>query len=402
MRGVVSVYRESPALCLKCMAQNLFNFWCAGRTPQSTIMNFAVQLPYLLLAALGGFLGVKGGKGAIIGPMVLIVCYFMAVHDPILAQARYSVPLLPFISILATRGLLETLRKPADLRVGEELSRQTQSSGLAHCSAEKRLKPLSAAHLSATKGEIWLSIVIPAYNEEARLPRTLTETVRWCTTQDFDFEIVVVDDGSIDGTLRLAREFEGGDPHVRTLACPHRGKGAAVRAGILHSKGQLMLFMDADGATPLGEIPKLLTAIQAGNDVAIGSRAVQHTSPARVKTSLHRRFIGRVFSRVVNLFGVRGIADTQCGFKMFRREAALSVFSVQRIWGFAFDVEILFIARRMALSIAEIPVNWVAQSGSKVNLFTDSIKMLRDIAVIRWLHRNSRSEWRRPEISTAD
>ena len=183
--------------------------------------------------------------------------------------------------------------------------------------------------------------------------------------------------------------FEESDVRIRALACPHMGKGATVRMGILNAKGRFILFMDADGATPLNEITKLLAAIEDGYDVAIGSRVVQHPGEVEVKTSIHRRMMGRIFAFFVNLFAIKGIADTQCGFKMFRREAAVEIFSRQKTVGFAFDVEILFIARRLSLSIAEVPVNWVAQPGSKVNLVTDSIKMLWDISHIGWLHRNS-------------
>jgi dolichyl-phosphate beta-glucosyltransferase len=240
------------------------------------------------------------------------------------------------------------------------------------------------------KDEVELSIVIPAYNEQARLPRTVLETIQWSTTKQLRFELLIVDDGSKDETLRLARLFEESDSRVRAIACPHMGKGATVRIGMLNAKGQFVLFMDADGATPLSEIPRLLAAVQSGTDVAIGSRVVDRPGDVEVRTSIHRRLIGRTFAFFVSLFALKGIADTQCGFKMFRREAATAIFSRQKTAGFAFDVEILFVARQLTLSTAEIPVNWVAQPGSKVNLAIDSMKMLWDIAWIRWLHRNSK------------
>jgi dolichyl-phosphate beta-glucosyltransferase len=249
----------------------------------------------------------------------------------------------------------------------------------------------------ARRGDIQLSIVIPAYNEQARLPRTVLETIRWCTTRNLDFELIIADDGSRDETPALGRLFEESDTRIRALVCPHMGKGGAVRMGMLNAKGRFILFMDADGATPLNEIPKLLAAIQDGHDVAIGSRVVQRPGEVEVKARLHRRFIGRVFAFFVNVFAVEGIADTQCGFKMFRREATAAIFSRQKTVGFAFDVEILFIANRLSLSIAEIPVNWVGQPGSKVNLVTDSIRMLWDISRIRWLHRNFQSS---PSLTT--
>lgn len=235
--------------------------------------------------------------------------------------------------------------------------------------------------------EIELSIVIPAYNEQARLPRTVLETIKWCSTRNLEFELVIADDGSRDATLAVARLFEENDGRIRALACPHMGKGATVRMGVMNARGRVILFMDADGATPLDEIPKLLAAIESGYDVAIGSRVLQQPGEVEVKTSVHRRLIGRVFAFFVNLFAIEGIADTQCGFKAFRRAASEAIFARQKTVGFAFDVEILFIANRLGLSISEIPVNWHAQPGSKVNLVTDSIKMLWDISHIRWLHR---------------
>lgn len=239
----------------------------------------------------------------------------------------------------------------------------------------------------APRENIHISIVIPAYNEQARLPRTVLETLRWCSGNNVNFELIIVDDGSQDQTLALARLFEESDHRIRALACPHMGKGATVRMGMLNAKGRLVLFMDADGATPLDEIPKLVAAMEEGYDVAIGSRVVQRPGESKVKTSLHRKLIGRSFAFFVNLFAFDGIADTQCGFKMFRRQAAAAIFSRQKTMGFAFDVEILFIAKRLSLSIAELPINWTAQPDSKVNLVTDSIKMLWDVSHIRWLHR---------------
>jgi dolichyl-phosphate beta-glucosyltransferase len=250
-------------------------------------------------------------------------------------------------------------------------------------------RPSASVSLTpAPSDEIQLSIVIPAYNEQARLPWTVLETIRWCGTRRLDFELIIADDGSRDETLAIARLLGESDARIRVLACPHMGKGAAVRMGMLDAKGHLVLFMDADGATPLGEIPKLFAAIEEGHDVAIGSRVVQHPGEVEVRTSLHRRLIGRTFAFLVNLLAFEGIKDTQCGFKMFRRDAAAAIFSRQKTVGFAFDVEVLFIARRLSLSVAEIPVNWVAQPGSKVNVVADSIRMLWDICRIRWLHRS--------------
>jgi dolichyl-phosphate beta-glucosyltransferase len=250
------------------------------------------------------------------------------------------------------------------------------------------LGELGASLKPASREEIQLSIVIPAYNEQLRLPRTVLETIRWCTKRGISFEVVIADDGSRDGTLALAQLFEESDARIRALACPHMGKGATVRFGVLNARGQVIMFMDADGATPLGEIPKLLDGISKGYDVVIGSRVVQHSGDAVVKARPHRRVIGRAFALFVNIFAIEGIADTQCGFKMFRREAAEAIFSRQKLAGFSFDVEVLFIANKLGFRIAEVPVNWVEQPGSKVNLVTDSTRMLWDLTHIRWLHRD--------------
>jgi dolichyl-phosphate beta-glucosyltransferase len=234
-----------------------------------------------------------------------------------------------------------------------------------------------------------LSIVIPAYNEKDRLPRTALQALRWCRQRQGEHEIIIVDDGSTDDTLAVAELLEDHDRCIRKIACPHKGKGAAVRMGMLNARGRYVLFMDADGATPLTEITKLIAKLDQGFDVAIGSRVLQMPGEATVQTSWHRKFIGRVFALFVNVFAVSGIADTQCGFKMFRRDATKSVFGLQRLDGFAFDVEILFIARRLGLSISEVPVNWHHQPGSKVNIVTDSLYMLRDLMRVRWLHKRA-------------
>jgi len=241
----------------------------------------------------------------------------------------------------------------------------------------------------AINRQVLLSVVIPTYNEQHRLPRTLLEALRWCSQRAIEFELIVADDGSRDQTLALARLFEEQDRRVRSLACPHRGKGAAVRMGMLNAKGLYVLFMDADGATPLDEIPKLVEALDRGYDVAIGSRVPQAPGQVRVEAHWYRRLIGRTFAFLVNVLAVPGVGDTQCGFKMFRREAVGPIFSSQQIDDFAFDVEVLLLAKRLGLSVAEIPVNWADQPGSKVNLVTDSIKMLFDISRVRWLHRGA-------------
>jgi dolichyl-phosphate beta-glucosyltransferase len=239
-----------------------------------------------------------------------------------------------------------------------------------------------------------LSIVIPAFNEEKRLGATIKSSLDWCRACDSPCEIVVVDDGSTDFTLEVARSFEAAGNNVRVISCPHRGKGGTVKAGMLAAKGEYVLFMDADGATPLSEINKLIEQLQAGYDVAIGSRARHGADDPQVAMSVVRRLVGETFISVVHLLAFGGIEDSQCGFKMFRRQVVPSIFSRQQVMGFAFDVEILFIASRLGLSIAEVPVQWHAQPGSKVRIFRDALKMLWDISSVRWLHRDLRQRAR--------
>ena len=242
------------------------------------------------------------------------------------------------------------------------------------------------------KRQIELSIVIPAYNERARLPKTVLETIKWCKENCSDYEIIIVDDGSTDKTLEIGLLFAEYQDNVSCIANPHLGKGAAVRSGMLNASGEHVLFMDADGATPLEEIPKLRSKLQQGYAVAIGSRIVRTPGETRVVTSLHRKLIGRLFAGIVSMFGVRGIGDTQCGFKIFRKEIVKEIFSHQKLNGFAFDVEILFIAHRFSLQVSEVPINWHNKEGSKVNLVLDSMKMLRDVLRLKVIHKNLKAE----------
>jgi dolichyl-phosphate beta-glucosyltransferase len=240
-----------------------------------------------------------------------------------------------------------------------------------------------------SKDTIHLSIVIPAYNERNRLPKTVLEAIVWCHHNVPSYEIIIADNGSSDDTVEISRLFSEYDRNVKVLCCPHLGKGATVRTGILNASGQYILFMDADGATPLAEIHKLMAKIDAGYSVAIGSRVPRLPGETKVKAALHRRIIGRTFAALVKLFAIDGISDTQCGFKIFDKHAARELFFRQKVNGFAFDVEILYLARSLGFSIVETPINYVHQSGSKVNLITDSIEMLWDVLRIRYLHWNT-------------
>jgi len=406
LNRVIGEYRQHPLLFVKCVGLNLVNFWIAGKTWLATAINLLVQLPYLVLGFLGLRIAIRRGLGKIVAPLLLFMAYTIAVYAPILAQARYSIPLIPFVSIFAAIYLCGLLDKR---NTEEQIEMTVESAGVmdergriadnedeqvlvtqsrAGKESYMDLRPLAGVQdeIPSQRNDVQISFVIPAYNEQNRLPRTVLETIDWCSAQKLDYEIVIADDGSQDETLKLARLFEARDSRVRSLACPHMGKGSAVRMGMLNARGRYILFMDADGATPLAETQKLLSALESGYDVAIGSRALPGEGEVKVRTSIHRRIIGRVFAFFVNLFAIQGIADTQCGFKMFSHGAAMEIFSRQKTLGFAFDVEALFIARQLSLSVCEVPVNWVAQPGSKVNLVSDSIRMLWDISRIRWQH----------------
>ena len=228
-----------------------------------------------------------------------------------------------------------------------------------------------------------LSVVIPAYHEEARLERTLREALLDLRARGTSCEVIVVDDGSRDGTSALVLRMEEEFPELRLIRLPeNRGKGYAVRTGIVNATGKQVLFADADGATPFHEIERLERALSEGADIAIGSRATARAQIS-VTARFHRRIIGRVFHALVSAIAVRGFHDTQCGFKLFRHQAAQDLFSHMRIPGFSFDVEVLVMAQLHGYRVAEVPVNWVHQPGSRVNLVFDSLRMMRDLFVIR-------------------
>ena len=247
---------------------------------------------------------------------------------------------------------------------------------------------------SETDRSFDLSIVIPAYNEQWRLPTTLIDIIDFLDSRKLHAEVIVVDDGSTDATIEAVRKFERIRPCVRLLRVPkNRGKGHAVRSGVLNAYGKLILFADADGSTPIGEFDRLKLAIDGGADVAIGSRAMI-SKDTTVSTLPHRKYLGRIFNYCVNIMILPEIADTQCGFKLFTSTAAHFLFERQKSNGFSFDVEILFIAQRAGLKIVEVPINWTNAPGSKVNLVLDSIKMFIDIFRFRVRHREvARGDW---------
>jgi dolichyl-phosphate beta-glucosyltransferase len=228
-----------------------------------------------------------------------------------------------------------------------------------------------------------LSVVIPAYNEEQRLERTIRDMMDWLRPRAERCEIIVVDDGSADGTSALVRRLERVFSELRLIRLPlNRGKGFAVRTGVVNARGEHILFADADGATPMSELDRLQEALATGAAVAIGSRAMG-AADVHVAARLHRRLIGRLFHTMVSVLAVRGFHDTQCGFKLFRADAAHDLFPRLRMNGFSFDVELLLMARRLGYAVAEVPVNWTHQPGSRINLITDSMRMALDLFIIR-------------------
>jgi len=233
-------------------------------------------------------------------------------------------------------------------------------------------------------------VVVPAYNEEERLPRTLARLHEYYSAQDYSYDVMVVSDGSRDGTRALVEAFAAEHPEFSVLEYqPNRGKGYAVRTGMLGAKGDLVLFCDADLATPQEETEKLLDHIQKGADVAFGSRPLQESS-LEVRQPWFREFLGRAFNKAVQLLAVRGIDDTQCGFKMFRREAAQEIFRRCKLDGFSFDFEALMIGRDLGYRMDEVPIRWAHQEGSKVVLLRDGPRMLRDLVKLRMKGKRSR------------
>jgi dolichyl-phosphate beta-glucosyltransferase len=232
-------------------------------------------------------------------------------------------------------------------------------------------------------GQVEISVIIPAYNEELRLKSTLPQIWGALRKRFSLFEIIVVDDGSQDQTAEIVLSFARFHPEIRIIRYErNRGKGHAVKIGVLEALGDYVLFCDADLSTPVREVKKLLAALKSGNDVAIGSRASQDSKILQHQP-LYRVLMGKTFNKIVWILGVPGIRDTQCGFKCFPREVAREIFSRCRIDGFSFDVEILYIARRKELKIAEIGVFWKNSPMSKVHPIKHSLQMLKDLFLIR-------------------
>jgi len=230
-----------------------------------------------------------------------------------------------------------------------------------------------------------ISIIIPAYNEADRIIPYLRNITAYLGRRCMAYEILVVDDGSKDETAVVVEKFQTEAPTIRLLQlAQNTGKGGAVRTGMLDARGRLQLFADADGATPIQELERLESFLKDGADIAIGSRFLaSRDNRYTVKARWHRTVLGNLFNRIVQRLGVRGITDTQCGFKLFRGPVARDLFSVARVNGYGFDLELLYIAQRRGYRIAEVPVNWTDQPGTKVRILRDGLRMLLEPLLVR-------------------
>lgn len=230
--------------------------------------------------------------------------------------------------------------------------------------------------------ELYLSIVIPAHNEENRLPATLLRIKEYLGRADMAYEIILVDDGSRDRTVAVARESASGGG-LRVLANGrNRGKGYSVRRGMLAAAGRFVFYSDADLSTPIEELDRLLPELENGADVVVGSRGLAE-SHLELRQPRHRESLGRLYNLLVRVLVVRGFQDTQCGFKGFRQECVREIFSRQRLDRFAFDVEILHIAGRLGYRAVEVPIRWLNSPESKVRIVGDASRMLLDLFRIR-------------------
>ena len=230
--------------------------------------------------------------------------------------------------------------------------------------------------------DCYLSVVIPAYNEESRLPQTLDTVRAYLAGKPYPWEIIVADDGSDDATAAHVSRVGQTDERVKLLPLPHRGKGWAVKNGMLAARGEYRFLCDADLSMPIDLLDRLLPGAAAPLDIVIGSR--EAAGARRIGEPRRRWLMGRVFNAMTRVMATPGIADTQCGFKVFRAAVAEKLFALQALDGFAFDAEILFLARRSGFSVAEVGIDWHYRSESKVRPIRDGWRTLRDLVIIRY------------------
>ena len=274
------------------------------------------------------------------------------------------------------------------------ITRAAATAAGPHRPASDPLEMADAPSSSATRrrpGSV--SFVVPAYNEERRLGDSLARLIDFASRQPYTAEIIVVDDGSDDRTASIAREAARGLPDGVSLRLlqheRNRGKGAAVRTGALTATGDDVLYLDADLATPPEETPKLLAALEAGADLAAGSRVQPGGIDLRASQPAWRRIGGRLFALARRRLLLSDVEDTQCGFKAFRREAAQAIFPRQRLNRWAFDAELLFLARKLGFTVQQVPVAWHHVEGSSFQIGPISaLREVADLLRIRWLHRH--------------
>jgi len=228
------------------------------------------------------------------------------------------------------------------------------------------------------------SIIIPAYNEAKRLGSTLDRVLGFIKAQQWDAEVIVVNDGSRDATPELVREYLQRHPVLRLIENPgNHGKGYSVRNGMLNARGEVLLFSDADLSSPIEEAPKLFSAVRDGADIAIGSRWLR-PELMTLRQSLLRQFYGRVYNLAIRIILGLTQRDTQCGFKAFTREAAHKIFPRQQIERWGFDPELLYLARRFDLKVKEVPIAWAHVEGTRISPLRDGMRMFGEVLKIRW------------------
>ncbi len=227
----------------------------------------------------------------------------------------------------------------------------------------------------------FLSIIIPVYNEETRLPQTLDDLAAFCARQSYSTEVVIVENGSRDCTWQIASDYASRQANVRAIRSPLRGKGLAVQRGMLEARGAYRFMCDVDFSMPIGEINRFLPPQLVGADIAIASReapgSVRYNEPG------YRHQVGRIFNWIIRILALPGLQDTQCGFKCFKGSVADELFRLQTISGWSFDVELLFIARQRGYRIVELPIPWYFNSQSKIRVLHDSARMALDLLAIR-------------------
>lgn len=227
-----------------------------------------------------------------------------------------------------------------------------------------------------------LSIIIPAYNEEDRLPHSLQSIAAFVDAQPYAVELIVVNNNSTDQTAGIAEQFAAGHPYARVLHVTRQGKGAAVQVGMMEGRGDYLFICDADLSMPIEEVNKFLPPQVEGFDVVIGSR--EAPGSRRIDEPEYRHVMGRVFNLLVRVMAIPRIQDTQCGFKAFKRQAARDIFSLQTIQGWGFDVEVLYIAIKRGYRLTEVPITWYYIPGSKIKPVRDTLRMINDLLRVRW------------------